>query len=91
MLVNIRRQQHVRTLSKVKEIFNRTANSCGHRQILMRLRREFNIIISKKTVLKVMQELGLVCKIRRKGFRKYSSLRVLPAPVAQSYCSRFQG
>lgn len=60
---------------KVKEIFSRTANGCGHRQILMRLRREFDITISKKTVLKVMRELGLVCKIRRKGFRKYSSFK----------------
>ena len=41
----------------------------------MRLRREFDITISKKTVLKVMRELGLVCKIRRKGFRKYSSFK----------------
>jgi hypothetical protein len=36
---------------KVKEIFNRTSNGCGHRQIFMRLRREFNIVIAKKTVL----------------------------------------
>ena len=58
---------------KVKEIFNRTSNGCGHRQIFMRLRREFNIVIAKKTVLKVMRELGLICKIRRQGFGKYSS------------------
>ena len=55
---------------KVKEIFNRTSNGCGHRQIFMRLRREFNIVIAKKTVLKVMRELGLICKIRRQGFQK---------------------
>ncbi len=66
---------------KVKEIFNRTANGCGHRQILMRLRREFNITISRKTVLKVMRELGLVCKIRRKGFRKYSSFKGVTSTV----------
>ena len=66
---------------KVKEIFNRTANGCGHRQILMRLRREFNITISKKTVLKVMRELGLVCKIRRKEFRKYSSFKGVTSTV----------
>lgn len=41
----------------------------------MRLRREFNIAISKKTVLKVMRELGLVCRIRCKGSRKYSSFK----------------
>ena len=74
---------------KVKEIFNRTANGCGHRQILMRLRREFNITISKKTVLKVMRELGLVCKIRRKGFRKYSSFkgvtRTVPNLIARDF------
>lgn len=60
---------------KVREIFNRTNNGCGHRQILMRLRREFGFTISKKTVLKVMRELGLVCKIRCRGFRKYSSFK----------------
>ena len=47
----------------------------------MRLRREFNFTISKKTVLKVMRELKLVCKIRRKGFRRYSSYQGTTHPV----------
>ena len=74
---------------KVKEIFNRTSNGCGHRQIFMRLRREFNIVIAKKTVLKVMRELGLICKIRRQGFRKYSSYkgdnRTVPNLLARDF------
>ena len=74
---------------KVKEIFNRTSNGCGHRQIFMRLRREFNIVIAKKTVLKVMRELGLICKIRRQGFGKYSSYkgdnRTVPNLLARDF------
>jgi transposase InsO family protein len=74
---------------KAKEIFNRTNNGCGHRQILMRLRSEFGVTISQKTVLKVMRELGLVCKIRRKGFRKYSSFagetHTVPNVIARDF------
>ena len=59
----------------MREIFHRTKNGCGHRQIHMCLRHEFGFTIAKKTVLKVMRELKLICEIRKKGFRKYSSFK----------------
>lgn len=60
---------------KAKEIFHRTKNGCGHRQLLMCLKAEVGCSIAKKTVLKLMREAGLICSIRRKRFTQYNSYR----------------
>lgn len=61
---------------KVVEIFGRTANGCGHRQIAMCLRAEEGVRIAGKTVLKMMREIGISCGIRRKaGRRRYGSYK----------------
>ena len=58
----------------VAEIFARTPNGCGHRQIRMCLVHEFGVRVSHKSVLKVMRRMGLECRIRRPNpYRKYSS------------------
>ena len=49
----------------VAEIFARTPNGCGHRQIRMCLVHEFGVRVSHKSVLKVMRRMGLECRIRR--------------------------
>lgn len=60
----------------VKEIFDRCANGCGHRQIAMCLRAEQGVKIANKTVLKMMKELGLFCNIRTESkWHKYSSYK----------------
>lgn len=61
---------------KVSEIFSRTPNGCGHRQIAMALRAEDGVRIADKTVLKIMREMGIRCGIRREsGYRKYNSYK----------------
>ena len=61
---------------KVAEVFSRTANGCGHRQIAMCLRAECGIAIADKTVLKIMREMGLSCGIRREtDYHKYNSYK----------------
>ena len=58
------------------EVFSRTANGCGHRQIAMCLRAEQGAVIADKTVLKMMREMGISCGIRRKaGRRRHSSYK----------------
>ena len=60
----------------VAEIFSRTANGCGHRQIAMCLRGELGAIIADKTVLKMMREMGIRCGIRRESdYHRYNSCR----------------
>lgn len=60
----------------VREIWERTPNGCGHRQVRMRLVHEFGTRISAKTVLRVMRRMGLRCAIRsRNPWRRYSSYR----------------
>ena len=56
------------------EIFSRTANGCGHRQVAMCLRAELGARVSDKTVLKMMREMGIRCGIRLEtNCHKYSS------------------
>ena len=60
----------------VAEIFSRTPNGCGHRQIAMCLRGERGERIADKTVLKIMREMGIRCGIRREtDYHRYSSYR----------------
>ena len=60
----------------VAEIFSRTPNGCGHRQIAMCLRAERGATIADKTVLKMMREMGIRCGIRRETDRhRYSSYK----------------
>ena len=60
----------------VAEIFSRTANGCGHRQVAMCLRAELGARIADKTVLKMMREMGLRCGIRREtDYHRYNSYR----------------
>lgn len=63
---------------KAAEIFSRTANGCGHRQIAMCLRAEQGVRIAYKTTLKMMREMGISCGIRREtDYHRYNSYRGL--------------
>ena len=58
------------------EIFSRTANGCGHRQIAMCLRAEQGAVIADKTVLMMMREMGVRCGIRREtDYHRYNSYK----------------
>ena len=61
---------------KVAQIFSRTPNGCGHRQVAMCLRAEEGVRIADKTVLKMMRQMGLRCGIRReRAYRRYNSYK----------------
>ena len=61
----------------VAEVFSRTANGCGHRQIAMCLRAEKEASVANKTVLKIMHEMGISCGIRREtDYHKYNSYKL---------------
>ena len=61
---------------KVAQIFSRTPNGCGHRQVAMCLRAEEGERIADKTVLKIMREMGLRCSIRReRAYHRYNSYK----------------
>lgn len=61
---------------KAREVFSRTPNGCGHRQVAMCIRSELGVRVADKTVLKLMREAGLRCGIRRRNpWRAYSSYR----------------
>ena len=68
---------------KVAQIFSRTPNGCGHRQVAMCLRAEEGERIADKTVLKMMREMGLRCGIRREtNYHRYNSYK---GPVGQRF------
>lgn len=55
----------------VREAFSRTPNGMGYRQVALVLRNEQGLRISGKTVLRLMREEGLACRIRRKRYDSY--------------------
>ena len=60
----------------VAEIFSRTPNGCGHRQVAMCLRAELGARVADKTVLKMMREMGIRCGIRREtDYHRYNSYK----------------
>lgn len=60
----------------VGEIWGRTPNGCGHRQVRMCLVHEFGQKVSAKSVLRVMRRMGLRCAIRsRNPWKRYDSYR----------------
>ena len=68
---------------KVAQIFSRTPNGCGHRQVAMCLRAEEGERIADKTVLKIMREMGLRCGIRREtNYHRYNFYK---GSVGQSF------
>ena len=68
---------------KVAQIFSRTPNGCGHRQVAMCLRAEEGVRIADKTVLKMMRQMGLRCGIRRERvYHRYNSYK---GEVGQSF------
>lgn len=69
----------------VREAFSRTPNGMGHRQVAMALRTEQGLAISGETVLKLMREEGLSCRIRR---RRYNSYRGETGKVAANVPDR---
>lgn len=69
----------------VREAFLRTANGMGYRQIALVLRNERGLRVSGKTVLRLMREEGLFCRIRR---RKYSSYRGAQGKIARNVLNR---
>lgn len=71
--------------ASVRDIFSRTPNGMGYRQVMMALRAEQGLAISGKTVLKLMREEGLRCQIRRK---RYDSYRGEQGKAAQNILNR---
>lgn len=58
------------------EIFSRTANGCGRRQVAMCLRAEQGVRMADKTALKMMREMGINCRIRREtDYRRRNSCK----------------
>lgn len=54
----------------IKDIFEQHKARYGYRRITMELRNQ-GYIINHKTVLRIMNKLGLYCKIRRKKYNSY--------------------
>lgn len=61
---------------RVAEIFGRLPNGVGHRQIAMELRAVDGARVADKTVLKMMNEMGLRCGIRREtDYHRHNSYK----------------
>ncbi|GAA4285587.1 hypothetical protein GCM10022261_31180 [Brevibacterium daeguense] len=77
--------RHVELKAAITEVFTRNHNRYGHRRVhreLLSTGRQ----VAKKTVLKLMRELGLVCRTRRK--RRYPSYRGELGQIADNLLDR---
>lgn len=70
-------QKHLNTADKyeiekrvITEIFHENKGRYGYRRITLELRSR-GLVLNYKTVLKLMTELGLKCKVRMKKYRSY--------------------
>lgn len=73
----------------IRQIWQRTANGCGHRQMRMCLVHEFAQTVSATSVLKVMRRMGLHCRIRAvRPWRKYNSYRGVNGSVIPNLLNR---
>lgn len=54
----------------ISEVFEASRRRFGHRRVWAELRAQ-GWIVARKTVLKLMREIGLRCQIRRKRFRSF--------------------
>lgn len=74
---------------KVAEVFSRTPNGCGHRQIAMCLRAELGATVADKTVLKIMGEMGIRCGIRKEtDYHRYNSYRGVVGETFENVLAR---
>ena len=69
----------------VTEIFETNHGRYGHRRIHIELVKQ-GWTVAKKTVLKLMQALGLICKVRRR--KRYNSYRADQGAVAPNVLNR---
>jgi len=64
--------EHAELKTQIRRLFDRFAGRYGHRKIRDELRK-LGWLVSKKTVLKLMNHLGLRCQIRRR--KRYNSFK----------------
>ena len=56
------------------EIFDASNKTYGYRRLKLALKNFYNIILAYKTVRKLMKELQLICKVRKKKYRYISRI-----------------
>ena len=54
----------------ITKIFHENKGRYGYRRIILELRNR-GLLLNHKTVLRLMKELGLKCKVRMKKYRSY--------------------
>lgn len=82
-LAHPRRPTRPELWDAAREIFSRTPNGCGRRQVAMCLRAGRGARVAGKTALKMMGEMGLRCGMRREtDHHRYNSHR---GPVGETF------
>ena len=76
---------HAELKAEIRRIFDRFAGRYGHRRIRDELRKG-GWMVSKKTVLKLMRQLGLRCTIRRR--KRYNSFKGEVGTIAPNLLTR---
>ncbi|WP_455538804.1 TnpV protein [Terrisporobacter sp.] len=71
--------KHSELKESIKQIFDEHKERYGYRRITLELRNR-GVLVNHKMVLKLMNEMGLYCKIRRKKYNSYKGDSSITAP-----------
>ena len=65
--------------TEIMAIYHENKGRYGYRRITTELHKR-NFLLNHKTVLRLMKELGLVCRVRMKKYRSFSLAFLVPYP-----------
>ena len=68
----------------ISEIFEASNKTYGYRRIKLALQNFYEVKIAYKTVVKLMKELHIVCKVRKKRYRYISLKYLIKSPLIYS-------
>ena len=74
--------------TRIKQIYDKNHGRYGYRRICMELRNE-DIVINHKTVQKLMNQMGLKAKARRRHYHSYKGEigKIAPNVLGRDFCA----
>ena len=74
---------------RIKQIYDKNHGRYGYRRICMELRRGGDIVINHKTVQKLMNQMGLKAKTRKRHYHSYKGEigKIAPNVLERDFCA----
>ena len=75
--------------TRIKQIYDKNHGRYGYRRVCMELRRGGDIVVNHKTVQKLMNQMGLKAKARKRHYHSYKGEigRIAPNVQERNFCA----